>query len=711
MEPATVLLSLAFAFLQSTATPQQPPVARRVVVTDTLHGVAVPDPYRWMEDMQSPDVVAWTRAHDSHARAWTAGAVRDSVRARIATIAGSRRFGVPQRGGDRYYYLDGDASFARRSLVEETADGSRRIILHEDSLPGGPTARLLSAAPSPDGRWLAWGVGVNGSSWQVLRIRDLRSGRDLADTLTGLNGARTALAWLPDGSGFYYERLPLPQPGQELSASLRGETLWFHRTGTSQSADRRVYDPGDPHLFLGTSVSGDGRWVVVAQAADGSRDNAVFVIDRHQAQDSAVPIVPGAEAAFTFLGSAGDTLWFQTSQGAPNARVIAIDAHRPAREHWREVVPESRDVIEPTIGASLIGGHLIVPYRHDAWMAVKVFHRDGRHAYDLTLPKVASIWTGFVGRPDGREAMFVLSDFSDPGSTYRLDVPSGRLDLFRRPNLAHDPDAFVTRQVFYRSKDGTRVPMFLSHRKDVTPDRDTPTLMYAYGAFGWAASPWFRPDVTAWMERGGVFAMPNIRGGGEYGRSWHETGIRRNKQVAIDDLIAAAEWLVSQGLTSSERLAINAGSASGMMAGAALAQRPELFAAVTIDYPALDMVRLDRFTGGRQWRSDFGSPDDAADFRALLAYSPYHTLQPGRCYPATLVLPGERDETTVPMHAYKFVAALRHAQGCDRPVLLRVAWGAGHSAGATIQDSMDNWADQVAFLERAMGIGARHHQP
>jgi prolyl oligopeptidase len=657
-----------------------------------------------MEAMTSPEVVTWARAQDAYARAWVAGASRDSVRARIATIAGSRRFGVPQRGGDRYYYLEADASFSRRSLVEERADEQRRILLHEDSLPGGSTSRLLTAVPSPDGRWLAWGVGRGGSSWLTLRIRDLRTGRDLPDTLVGLNGSRTAIAWLPSGDGLYYERLPIPQRGAELSVAIREERLWYHRVGTSQADDRLVHDPGDPNLFLGTRVSGDGRWLVIAQSEDGSPDNSVHVADLRRANTSVVPLIPEGDASYTFLGSAGDTLWFQTSLDAPNSRIIAIEASRPSRDRWREVVTESRDPIEPTIGATTVGDYFIVPYRHDAWMAVKVYHRDGRHAYDLELPKVGSIWTGFVGRSDGREALFVLSDFSDPGSVYRLDVPSGRLALFRRPSLAHDPDAFVTRQVFYTSNDGTRVPMFISHRKDVVPSRETPTIIYAYGAFGWAASPWFRPDVTAWMERGGVFAMPNVRGGGEYGRTWHEAGIRRKKQVAIDDAIAAAEWLVSQGWTSSPRLAFNAGSASGMLAGAMVAQRPELFRAVTIDYPALDMVRFDQFTGGRQWRSDFGSTKDADDFRALLAYSPYHALQRRACYPATLVLPGEKDETTVPMHAYKFVAALQHVQACDNPVLLRVAWGAGHAAGATIAESIDNWADQNAFLERVMGL-------
>lgn len=680
-----------------------PPIARRAVVVDTIHGVAVADPYRWMEQMAAPEVRDWLRGQDTHARAWAA-AVPERARFRrdIATIASSRRFGAPLRAGGRYYYVEADGSFSRRRLIEDDGRGARRIVLHEDSLPGGATARLGGFVPSPDGRRLAWGLTQGGSAWTTVRFRDLATGRDLSDTLTGQNGTRTGLVWARNGEGVYYERLPLPDPGQELSSTLRGERLWYHRLGTPQSADVLVYDPGHPDLFLGTALSADGCWLVLAVGVGGDPNNRVVVRDLCTPETGFIPLIAEAGAAWGFLGAVGSTLWFQTSADAPRSRITSVDLSRPGRPVWRSVVPESEDVIDPTIGAAFVGGHLIVPYRHDAWMRVRVFRADGVHAYDVRLPKVASIWSGFTGRSDEDEALFVLSDFADPGTVYALDVPGGETRPFRRPELGHDPDDFVTRQVFYRSKDGTRIPMFVSHHRSVRPGPSTPLLMYAYGAFNWSASPWFRPDVTVWMQSGGIFALPNIRGGGEYGRPWHEAGTGRRKQTAIDDVIAAGEFLVQAGWTSRERMAINGGSASGMVAGAVIAQRPDLFAASTIDYPALDMIRFDRFTGGRQWRADFGSTEDPEDFRALLAYSPYHNLRAGTCYPATMVLPGERDETTVPMHAYKFVAALQAAQGCARPVLLRVAWGAGHAAGATLEDSIDNWADQLAFLYRTL---------
>jgi len=682
-----------------------PAPARRDPVVDTLHGVLVADPYRWLEDPDSPEVTRWIRAQDTWAREWAdADPDRDRLRTRVATVAGSRRFGAPVPAGGSYLYFEADASFVRRSLIQDDGAGGRRILIHEDSLPGSGAARLVNFFPSRDGRWLAWGVSQSGSSWITLRVRDLRTGLDLADTLTGMNGGRTSLAWSGDGAGFYYERLPIPAPGTERSSTLQGERLWFHRVGTSQERDVLVYDPADPDLFLSTSVSGDGRWLVVGVGIGGDPRNRVLLGDLAAGPPALKPLLPEPDASYTFLGSANDTLWFQTTLDAPRSRIIAVNARRPARAEWRTVVAESEDVIEPTIGAAYVGGRLIVPYRHDAWMRVKVYHGDGRFAYDVRLPKMGSIWTGFSGRPDGSEAFFVLSDFADPGTIYSLDVATGRVRPFRRPDLRHDPDQFVTRQVFYRSQDGTRIPMFVSHRRELRPGPGTPVLMYAYGAFGWSASPWYRPDVAVWMQLGGVFALPNIRGGGEYGREWHQAGIGRRKQTAIDDVIGAAEWLIAQGWTTRSKLAINAGSASGMVAAAAIVQRPELFAASTIDYPALDMVRFDRFTGGRQWRSDFGSTENPEDFQALLAYSPYHNLRPGTCYPATMVLPGERDEVTVPMHAYKFVAAMQAAQACDQPVLLRVSWGAGHSAGATQEDSIDNWTDQLVFLSRVLQL-------
>jgi prolyl oligopeptidase len=506
----------------------------------------------------------------------------------------------------------------------------------------------------------------------------------------------------------YYERYELPAQGQNFTAKIGAERLYFHRMGTGQDQDILMHDPKDADQFMTTRVSADGRYLVVGVGVGGAVENRVLIGEARSPGTALRPLIDSADAAYLFLGSRGDTLWFQTTFEAPNWRIISVHAGRPAREHWTVAVPEGEDTMEPTIGAAFVGGRFIVGYRRDAWLAVKVFETSGRKAYDLTLPKIASIWTGFVGQADGPDALYTVTDFADPGTLYRLNVASGQNHVVRRPAMKYNPDSFVVRQVFYPARDGTRIPMFLAYKastrdsaaKGPTPK---PAIIYGYGAFSWAASPWFRPDLVGWMEEGGIFALPNIRGGGEYGEAWHQAAITTRKQVAIDDFIDASEWLVAQGYTTTEQLIGNGGSASGAMVGAALVQRPELFRAVTLDYPALDMIRLDQFTGGRQWRSEFGSTEKADEFTALLAYSPYHNVKPGVCYPATVVLPGELDQTTVPMHAYKFVAALQHAQSCEQPILLRVSWGAGHNAGANIKDAIENWTDQLAIIFRLLG--------
>lgn len=694
------------------AAAQDPPRARRVDQRDVLFGREVRDPYRWMEQ-PSEELSRWVQGQDRFARDF-AGAVpaRAEFRDRIARASRVERFLPVAVVGDRYYVLQANGAFSRRSLVSIDANGQERILIGSGDVAEGH--QLSAAAISPDGRWLAYGLTgrggtAGGGGWSEIRFRDLRSGGENGDRLTGvLAGSRSSMAWLPDGSGLYYERYPVPDRANP-NAPLGVERLFFHRPGTSQDQDRLILDPNDADQAMTTSVSADGRYLVVGIGTGGAVENRVLVGDAGAPGTPLISLIDSADAAYLFLGNSGDTLWFQTTSGAPNWRIVGIRASMP-RERWIEAVAENEDSFEPTIGATMIGQRFIVGYRHNAWLRVSVFETSGRKAYDLTLPKIASIWSGFIGSQHGDDAMYVVTDFADPGSLYRLKVKTGTSQVIRRPALAYDPDQFVTRQVFYPSKDGTMIPMFISSKRSAADDgpvRSRPFIIYGYGAFSWAASPWFRPDLVGWMESGGAFAMPNIRGGGEFGEAWHEAAVRERKQVTIDDYLAASEWLIHQGYTTPSQLVANGGSASGAVVGAAVVQRPDLFAAVTLDYPALDMIRLDQFTGGRQWRPEFGSTEIREQFEALLAYSPYHNLRRGVCYPPTLVLPGELDPTTVPMHAYKFVAALQDAQGCGNPVLLRVSWGAGHSAGANLEDSIDNWADQLAFLARVLEPGER----
>ncbi len=701
---STMVLVGAFLGLAVPALCQAPPSARRGDHVDIYHGVRVADPYRWMEEMDSKETRPWVRAQDRYAREFvTAVPARDALRERLAAIADVTRESVPLKRGEGLFFVQGDGSFSRRTLMYATANMSPRQLI--DPTAGSDSLLLRRFVPSDDGRLVTYGVTSGASRWERWRVREVATGADLPDELIGLNGAASSVAWHPDGSGFFYERLEVPPQGAELTQQLGAQRVFFHRLGTDQSDDRLVFDPGDESLAVATSVTTDGRFLVLSVGESGSPNNRILIRGIGDNDGPFLPLIAEADAAYSVAGNHGSQFYIYTTADAPRGRVIAVDAHHPERSSWREIIPESAETIDSWVGVRAVGNHFVVGYRKDAWLAVKVFTTDGRHMYDLELPKVGSIWS-FVGREDDPVAYYSLSGFADPGTVYQLDVRTGASAVFRSPTLAYDPDDFVTRQVFYTSTDGTRVPMFVTHHRDVRLDGENPTFMYGYGAFNWAASPWFQPQVAAWLQLGGVYAMPNIRGGGEYGEEWHRAGIRRNKQQSIDDYLAAADWLIANGYTSKNLLVANGGSASGPLVGAAITQRPDLFAASVIDFPALDMLRLEAFTGGRGWRSDFGTVEDKQDFHALHAYSPYHAVREGTCYPATIISPGERDESTVPMHAYKFAAALQHAQSCDKPILLRVSWGAGHSHGATLDDSMDTWADQLAFLVNVLGLDA-----
>lgn len=702
--PRPVALLLVALTAGAPLAAQALPQARRGTATDVYGGVEVADPYRWMEAMDSPETRAWIRAQDHYARDLVAGPIRDRLRQRIATITSSRRFGTPVHRGSSYFYIEGDASFADRTIVQATDTDPRRVVVDPAAVAGDSGWRVLRFVPSESGRRIAYSMTRPGSRWETWRVRDVVSRTDHPDRLIGLSGGRSAVVWAADDLGFFYERFDAPPAGAELTFRPTNERVFWHRLGTSQDDDRVVYTPPAPDHTTSLARSADGRYLVVAEALGGAPENRILVRDLQETEGDFRPLVDTADGTYIYLGNRGTEFWLQTTAGADRGRVIAVDRDHPERRRWIELIPESPLTIDPTIGVTAVGDRFLVAYRKDAWLSVRVFDTRGRFLYDLDLPKVGSVWTGFVGRQDVAEAFYVLTTFADPGTVYRLDVRTGRSEVFRRPALGYDPDQFVTSQVFYRSADGTRIPMFLTHRKGLVLDGRNPTWLYGYGAFNWSAAPWFQAHITVWMEMGGVHALPGIRGGGEYGESWHRAGSGRNEQTSIDDYLAAATWLVDEGYTAPDRLVANGGSASGVLAAAAIVQRPDLFAASLIEYPIIDMLRFDHFTGGAQWRPEFGSTEDPDDVRALLAYSPYQNLVEGDCYPATLITPGERDEVTVPMHAYKFAAALQHAQGCDHPILLRVSWGAGHAAGVTAADAADTYADQLAFLARTLHL-------
>jgi prolyl oligopeptidase len=690
---------------------EPPPEARRGDHADVYHGERVADPYRWMEDMRSDETLGWARAQDAYARAVAAEVpARTDIAERMRRIANVERYGTPCKGGERYFYLRTPATGAGPGtslLSQEGVAGEPRVVIDGVSAERPGRNALARFACSPDGRFVAYATRRGGSSWEIWRIRDVAQGADLPESLTGLNGGASTVTWSPDGSGFYYERFEVPAEGAEQSALIEGERIAYHRVGAPQERDETVFErPEHKDWALSHGITRDGSFLVVTARPGSAAGNRVFVLDRSRAEAQPVELIGDASTVFTFVGGRGSTLWFQTDRDAPRGRVVAIDVERPKAADWKELIPEAEETIDTWVGVASIGKRFLVGYLRDARLAVKVFDLEGRFQYDLRLPWIGSVWTGFVGRADGDEAFYALSGLADPGSVYRLNVESGESTLFRRLELGYDPDAFVTEQVFYASADGTRVPMFLVHKKGLARDGRAPVFMYGYGSFAWAAAPWFQPHMVLWLEMGGIWALPNIRGGGEYGEAWHRAGSLGQKPVAVDDYVAAAEWLVGNGYTTRELLVANGSSAGGPVVAAALLRRPELFGAVVLDFPALDMLRYDRFTGAASWRYEYGSAEDPEGFAVLRSYSPVHNVRAGTCYPATLVTPGERDETTPSFHAYKFVASLQRAQGCEKPILLRVSWGAGHSYGATAEDSIENWSDQLAFLVAELELEA-----
>lgn len=691
--------------LGSGAACSQPvPEAHRIDFVDTIAGILVPDPYRWMEEMERPEVVAWARAQDSLARVHAAGwPGRDRLETAIGRSADHVRYMPPVRRGDRYYFTRVNSSGTRVDLLAVTDEsGESRVILEGDAL--ATDGRVLDARiwPSPSGRYVAVGVGRIGSRWIEARVWDVQRGEFLPDRVPGLVGGRISnLSWAPDESGFFYDGFRPPE-GDLLSAVLTDSHLGFHRLGSRGSDDRRVFAAGGEGRTLTHDRTDDGRFLVVRVRDGRSAGNSVHLISAADGYESATPLVDGLEHPFEFVGSDGDEIWLRTTFEAPNGRVVAISPDGGV-EGLRDVVPEREAAIDDWTGARAVGDRIVVGYRVGGLLRILGFEPGGE-GVPIEMPRIGSIWTGFVGEQGDPRFYFVVSGFADPGTVFRHDLRTGHTDVFRSPDLPYDPSGIVTRRVLYANGWGEGVPMYVAHRRDVEMDGRRPTMLYGYGFGRWSASPWFRPHMAEWFRMGGVFALPAIRGGGELGEAWHEDGVGRNRQNAIDDYIDAAEWLVEAGVTSPDRLVAETNSAGGSLVAAAVQQRPDLFGAALYGFPVLDMVRFTAFTGGHRWRSEFGDPDDPDDLRGILRYSPVHNVVRGGCHPPTLVTPGELDETTPPAHAYKFVAATRAHQECEAPILMRVAWGAGHTYGRDQETTVESFADQLAFLGRVLGL-------
>jgi prolyl oligopeptidase len=680
-----------------------------------------------MEDMQSAETRAWIMAQDKYTRAYAARwRGRDSAHAGIGRGHVSTISRAPIKEGGRYFFTrnrgGGGGTTQDFSLFVRTGkDSVDRPLIDGDSLFARDSVRVRRAVVSPNGRMVAYGVARGGSQVETIRFRDIDTGKDLEDRVEGLEGT-SGLVWSRNGTaGFYYTRFR-PSDRVDGSGPRDHPRIMYHLLGTPRERDELIFErPDHPEWVLSHTVSDDGRFLVISAAIGIERRDRVFVRDLSQKGSRIVPITEEGDAEFVFVGNKGGQLWFLTDYKAPLRRVIAIDASAPQRTGWKDLIPEGKDAIDtwsgPTgsVGARAIGDYIMVSYRVDAVLLSRVYNSSGRFSYTLNFPRRYNSMWAVSGRQTDREGFYILQGVADPGTVYSLNIVSGNSTVFEKPVLPYDPADFITEQVFFQSKDGTRVPMYVVHHRTTKFDGTAPGMVFGYGFDAWSGSPWFQPMVTEFMREGGVWALANIRGGGEYGSLWAEAGRRRHKQTSIDDFVAAAEWLQANKYVARGRLIANAGSAGGLIAAAAIQQKPALFAGGILDYPVLDMMRYHLFSGGARWTQEYGTVDDADDFAALRAYSPIQNVKPGTCYPPVLLSPGEQDKTAVPMHGYKLAAALQYANaetpGCPYTSFLRVSWGAGHNAGLTPADQAANWADQLAFVFQVVGMRTKAGTP
>jgi prolyl oligopeptidase len=705
-EPAAVPAARAVApavALQSPAPSRlEYPATRRADAGDTLHGIRVPDPYRWLEDEKSPEVQAWMDAQDKFARAYLRGLPgRDAIARRLSELLYVDALGAPRHRGSRYFYSRRLATKEKAIVyVKEGRLGRERVLLDPNSWTADGSDALGGWWPSWDGKTVAYTVHHNNSDEAVLYLLDVASGkRSATDVIEGAKYA--AASWTSKGDGFYYTWIPV-DPSIPVAERPGWQTIKFHRVGKDPRKDLVVVDKlGDPTTFQSAELSRDGHWLV-RTVAHGWTSNDVYFRDARRPDALWTPLTVGSDALYD-VSVFRDRFYVTTNEAAPHSRIFAVDPAHPERARWSEIVRERSDAtLDSTV---LVGGKLSLVYLKDAVTHLEVHGLDGKLVREVPLPDVGTA-RNLVGREDEDEAYFEFNSYTHPPEIFRTSVARGGAELYSRVKLPVDPSLYETEQIFATSKDGTRVPVFVVHRKGAPRDGAAPALLYGYGGFNIAITPVFKGNIYPWLERGGIYAEAVLRGGSEYGEDWHRAGMLQNKQHVFDDFISAAEALVKQGFTTPSRLAIRGGSNGGLLVAAAETQRPDLFAVVLCHVPLIDMLRYQLFGSGKTWISEYGSADDAEQFKFLAAYSPLEQVSGGVRYPPTLVLSADADDRVDPMHARKFAAVLQHAS-TGGPVLLRIEKHSGHGGADLIRATIAKTADELAFALSQIASEAR----
>ena len=697
---ALVVLLFTAGVTQQMIKPNKYPAARKADQVDDYHGVKVADPYRWLEELDSEETRTWVEAQNKLSFGFLESvAARTPLKDRLTKLWNYEKYGIPLKEGNRYFYTLNSGLQNQAVLYTVTSlDAQPQMILDPNTLSADGTVALSAMQVSPDGKHLAYSLSASGSDWQEWKVRDVETGKDLSDHLKWVKFS--GASWTSDSKGFFYSRYDEPK-GDTLKATNYFQKVYYHKLGTPQSEDVLVYErPDQKDWLFGATVTDDGNYLIISVYQGTDVKSRVYFKDLKAKDAAVVKLLDEFDAAYYFIGNHGTKFWFQTDLDASRGKVIEIDTTNPARNNWKVVVPESKETLQ---SSTFVNNRFILNYLKDAYTQVKIYETSGKLVTEVAFPGIGSA-SGFGGKATDKETFYAFTGFTTPTTIYRYDMVTGKSTIFRQPKVDFNPADFETKQVFYTSKDGTKVPMFLTYKKGLKLNGNNPTYLYGYGGFNISLSPAFSVGNLVWMELGGVYAQPNLRGGGEYGEDWHQGGMKLKKQNVFDDFIAAAEWLIANKYTSTPKLSIGGGSNGGLLVGAAMTQRPDLFGAALPAVGVMDMLRFQKFTIGWAWVSDYGSSDNAEEFKALYAYSPLHNIKPGASYPPTMITTADHDDRVWPGHSFKFAAALQAAQGGDAPILIRIETKAGHGAGKPTSKIIEEIADRWAFLVKTLDM-------
>lgn len=677
------------------------PKTRKGDVIDEYHGIKVPDPYRWLENPDSPETREWIEAQNDVTFGYLEQIPeRQTIKERLTELWDYDKYDAPRKYGDRYFFeKKGGLQNQYVLYTMVSLEAEPKVLLDPNTLSEDGTVALIDWEVTSDGKMIAYGLSTAGSDWQEWFVRDVDTGEELTDHIEWVKFS--VASWTADGAGFYYSRYDEPDETGTYQEANYYNKLYYHHLGTSQNEDALVYHrPDQKEWGFSGIATDDGRYLIIQAWRSTEEKNLVFYKDLQTKNGEIVELIRNFEAEYTFLDNDGSLFWFKTNLDAPQGRVIGIDVRSPERSEWVEIIPQAAETIDKV---HMVGNTFIVSYMKDARSQVKLFDLDGRFIGELKLPGLGTVY-GLEGKRNDTETFYRFASFTDPGTIFHYDLTTRTSRIFRRPTVGFDPDTYRTIQIFYESMDGTRIPMFITFKGDIELNGQNPTILYGYGGFNVSMTPYFRVHRIVWMDRGGVFALANIRGGGEYGQEWHEAGRLMKKQNCFDDFIAAAEWLIDNTYTSTPKLAISGGSNGGTLVGACVNQQPDLFGAALPAVGVMDMLRFHRFTIGWAWVSDYGSPENPEEFEALYAYSPLHNIKPGTSYPATFITTADHDDRVVPAHSFKYTAALQEAQAGPAPILIRIQTKAGHGAGKPTKMYIEEQADEYAFLVRVLGM-------